>query len=78
LPLANNNDLVEKNYQLSPIYVEDHKRTKKALETMAFHGIIGLKRQMDGYEDFEVEGRELHVSCNINGKLVVPLKAVMI
>ena len=75
---ANYNDLVGENYQSTPIYVEDHKLPKKALETMSFHGIIGLRRQMDGYEDFEVEGWELRVSYNINGKLTIPLKVVMV
>ena len=75
---ANYNDLVGEKYQSSPIYVEDHKLAKKALETMSFHGIIGLKRQMDGYEIFEVEGWELCVSYNINGRLVIPLKVVMV
>lgn len=75
---ANYNDLVGEKYHLSPIYVEDHKLAKKALETMSFHGIIGLRRQMDGYEDLEVEGWELCVSYNINGKLTIPLNVVMV
>lgn len=75
---ANYIDLVGENYHSSPIYVEDHKLGKKALETMSFHGIIGLRRQMDGYDDFEVEGWELRVSYNINGKLTIPLKVVMV
>lgn len=75
---ANYNGLVGDNYQSNPIYVEDHKLAKKALETMSFHGIIGLRRQMDGYEDFEVEGWELCVSYNINDRLTIPLKVVMV
>lgn len=66
---------VEENYQTSAIYVEDHKLSKKALETMSFHGIISLRRQMDGYDDFELDGWELHISYNINGVLIIPIKA---
>lgn len=75
---ANYNDLVRENYQSGQIYVEDHKLAKEALETMSFHGIIGLRRQMDGYEDFEVEGWELCVSYNINGKLTIPLNVLKV
>jgi len=45
---------------------------------MSFHGIIAFRRQMDGYDDFEDEGWELHVTYNVNGELVIPLKAVMV
>lgn len=60
------------------LYVEDHKLNKKALETMSFHGIIGLRRQMDGYDDFELDGWELSVSYNINGELIIPMTSVII
>ena len=65
--------LVEEHYQTSAIYVEDHKLDKKAIETMSFHGFIGLRRQMDGYDDFEFDGWELHISYNINGELIIPM-----
>ncbi len=71
-------DKIEERYKAEAIYVEDHKLPSKALETMSFHGIIALRRQMDGYDDFENEGWELHVTYNVNGELVIPLKAVMI
>ena len=69
---------IEDLYKTEAIYVEDHKLPSKALETMSFHGVIALRRQMDGYDDFENEGWELHVTYNVNGELVIPLKAVMI
>ena len=75
---ANYSHLVEEHYLTSAIYVEDHKLSQKALETMSFHGIIGLRRQMDGYDDFELNGWELHVSYNIKGELVIPMTAVNI
>ena len=71
-------DKIEERYKAEAIYVEDHKLPSKALETMSFHGIIALRRQMDGYDDFVNEGWELHVTYNVNGELVIPLKAVMI
>lgn len=74
----NYNQLVEEHYQTSANYVEDHKLNKEALETMSFHGIIGLKRQMDGYDDFELDGWEFRVSYNINGELIIPMSAVTI
>ena len=45
---------------------------------MSFHGVIALRRQMDGYDDFPLEDWKLHVTYNVNGELVIPLKAVMI
>jgi hypothetical protein len=75
---ANYSHLVEENYQTSAIYVEDHKLSKKALETMSFHGIIGLRRQMDGYDDFKLDGWELHVFYNMQGELVIPLKTIIL
>lgn len=74
----NYNHLVEEHYQISANYVEDHKLNKKALETMSFHGKIGLRRQMDGYDDFSLDGWELHVSYNINGEMIIPMTAEII
>ena len=69
---------IEELYKTEAIYVEDHKLPSKALETMSFHGVIALRRQMDGYDDFPLEDWKLHVTYNVNGELVIPLKAVMI
>lgn len=76
----NNNysHLVEEHYQMSANYVEDHKLNKNALETMSFHGIIGLRRHMDGYDDIELDGWELHVSYNIKGEIVIPLNTIIV
>lgn len=76
----NNNysHLVEEHYQMGANYVEDHKLNKNALETMSFHGTIGLRRQMDGYDDFELDGWELHVSYNIKGEIVIPLNTIIV
>ena len=71
-------DNVAEKYNSSSIYVEDHKLPKKALETMSFHGVISLKRQMDGYDDLPLDDWELHVTYNLNGELVIPLQAKMI
>ena len=76
----NNNysHLVEEHYQMSANYVEDHKLNKNALETMSFHGIIGLRRHMDGYDDIELDGWELQVSYNIKGEIVIPLNTIIV
>ena len=71
-------DKIEERYKAEAIYVEDHKLASKALETMSFHGIIALRRQMDGYDDFPNENWELRVTYNVSGELVIPLKVVMI
>ena len=69
---------IEECYSSKARYVEDHKLPVNALETMSFHGVISLKRQMDGYDDFESEGWELHVTYNVCGELTIPLKTVFI
>ena len=71
-------DKIEERYKTEAIYVEDHKLPSQALETMSFHGIIALRRQMDGYDDFPNEDWELRVTYNVNGELVIPLKAVVV
>ena len=76
----NNNysHLVEEHYHMSANYVEDHKLNKNALETMSFHGKIGMRRQMDGYDDFKLDGWEFCISYNISGELIIPMSAVKI
>ncbi len=69
---------VEEYYHSNPIYVEDHKITNSSLETMSFHGIIGLRRQMDGYDDFQTDGWELNVTYNVIGELSIPLQIKMV
>ena len=69
--------MVSEKYKTS-LYVEDHKLAKKALETMSFHGLIALKRQMDGYDDLPLEGWDLHVTYNVNSELVIPMNASML
>ena len=75
---ANYTNRIDECYGSKAIYVEDHKLPSNALETMSFHGVISLKRQMDGYDDFESEGWELHVTYNVCGELTIPLKAIFI
>lgn len=65
-------------YKKEAIYVEDHKLPCNAIETMSFHDIISLKRLMDGFDDFPLEDWELCVTYNLDGVLIVPLKAVML
>ena len=71
-------NIVDEHYKTSSIYVEDHKLDNSALETMSFHGTIGLKRQMDGYDELDIAGWELYVTYNVIGELTIPLQIKMI
>lgn len=51
-----------------------NKLDNTALETMSFHGAIGLKLQMDGYGDLDLDGWELSVTYNVIGELTIPLQ----
>ena len=69
---------VDELYNTSSIYVEDHRIDNSALETMSFHGAIGLKRHMDGYDEFDTEGWQLYVTYNVIGELTIPLQVRII
>jgi len=71
-------NIVDEHYKTSSIYVEDHKLSNSSLETMSFHGTIGLKRQMDGYDDLNLGGWELYVTYNVIGELSIPLQIEML
>ena len=69
---------IDELYKSNSIYVEDHKLANLALETMSFHGVIGLKLQMDGYDDLDLDGWELYVTYNVIGELTIPLQIKML
>lgn len=71
-------DKVEAIYNTDSFYIEDHKLPKNALETMSFHGVISQRRQMDGYDDLPLKDWNLRVTYNVDGELVIPLKAIII
>ena len=71
-------DKISEYYKTVAIYIEDHKLPCNALETMSFHDSIVLERQTDGYDDLPLEDWELRVTYNMDGELIIPLKAVML
>lgn len=71
-------DKIGEYYKTIAIYIEDHKLPCNALETMSFHDSIVLERQTSDYDVLPLEDWELRVTYNLDGELMIPLKAVML